>query len=808
MTLVPKPVQPVPKIEEVDAIQNGMSRVLKQIWPAVEAGEFGVIVGDDTSGRIPALILSKVVNTWNREHGRPRIPVVFVPGTNKEEYRDALQQAFDKRRHLLRNVDRSSRALIVTEGITSGHSIASIGNLLQEEGFSWDVAALDGSGFTPRTVSHDTKRIEKARSDWEQEQEQLRNSLAELEKSREVQTRNDALAKAQLEKQLSTLQLELAATREALVREASELKAAEPFTGLFRKSKERDRENRIEELQAAAGGTARDPRIAHIQEQMAEIDEAKEVHRLESAAANIKKKIGLVPDFSAVLADDSRGVWPDDTRLFAGEQNAGVIRDREDLSGISQDKFQDHPAVRGTAMKTIRGVRLRINASVQDYLDPFVFKVQTVRKILPVVRKMLDTMRNDIELDAYGAIFGDDTSGRLPTLMVAHAINAYRRQRGITPLPVRFIEGLTYLQNSAQIEAFWKFQPLLEQIPKSKRILVVTDNVHSGKSAGSIAWRLYNHGFMSDIATLSEIDKASNLLSNGIWPPKTRGIAGNSNGAAKLVIDNVHASGLAQRSPKFSPGLVNMDPEVRAGMIAHRHDVRTATELLVRHLRHHPLVVAEIEELQPGLEKLAAGLQDSISHGAYSAIIAEDPHARVPALALGKAVNAARSKKGLPRLPIYFIPSPTSDSEKDAVLADVSSLESQYGGMLDLLKGSRAVMLSGALHSGKSTGALATWLDGHDIAVDIAPPRDPDATHEEYVSQGVLPASSRILTEQGINPWDLSKEPLLLQNHPEVTGVEMGDQGVVRAGDKVNPKEIQIARKALQNLAEGIARQL
>ena len=75
MTLSPKPDKKAPKIEELDAIKNGMSQMFHQIWPAVEAGEFSVIVGDDTSGRIPALIMEKVVNAWNRDHGRLRIPL-------------------------------------------------------------------------------------------------------------------------------------------------------------------------------------------------------------------------------------------------------------------------------------------------------------------------------------------------------------------------------------------------------------------------------------------------------------------------------------------------------------------------------------------------------------------------------------------------------------------------------------------------------------------------------------------------------------------------------------------------------------
>ncbi len=808
MTLAIRQDKSVPKVEEVDAIQKGMANVLKQIWPAVEAGEFGVIVGDDTSGRIPALILSKAVNTWNRDHGLPRIPVVFVPGTNKEEYQDALRQAFSKRLHLLKKVDRSTRALIVTEGITSGHSIASIGNLLKEAGFSWDVAALDGSGFTPRTESHDNKRIAQARSDWEHEQEQLQIRLTNIEQNLSHQLEADVRQKQLLEEQLAALQVELAETRTSLENEAAALQDAEPFTGMFRKSKERERESKIAQLISSASATERDPRLEQLRTQISEIGEAAEAHRLEAEASTVKKKIGVIPDFTQILSDDSRGVWPDDTRLFAGEQNAGVIRDREDLCGISQDKFQEHPVLRGKTIKTVRGVRLRINASVQSYLDPFLYEVQTVRKILPVVWKLIDTMRNDIEFDTYGAIFGDDTSGRLPTLMVAKAINTYRKHLGKPPLPVRFIEGITYLQNPEQIESFWKFQPLLDQLPKTKRMLIVTDNVNSGKSAGSIAWRLYNHGFISDIATLSEINSPSTFRSNGVWPPKTRGIAGNSNVAAKLVIDNVHASGLAQRTPKFSPGLVNMDPEVRTGMVAHRNDVRTATDQIVKHLVQHPLVVEEIEALQPGLLKLAENVGPAFHDETYSAIVVEDPHARIPALALGKAVNAVRLKQGRPKLPIIFLSGTTSDSEQDASAIDTASLDRRYAHMLDPLRGSRAIMLSGALHSGKSTGALATWLSTHDIAVDIAPPREPDSTHEEYVNQGVLPSASRILTEHGVTPWDLSKEPVLLQSHPEVTGVANSDHGIVRAPKEVNPKEIQLARHFTNRLAEDIARHL
>ena len=195
--------------------------------------------------------------------------------------------------------------------------------------------------------------------------------------------------------------------------------------------------------------------------------------------------------------------------------------------------------------------------------------------------------------------------------------------------------------------------------------------------------------------------------------------------------------------------------------------------------------------------------KDSIGE-AYSAIIAEDPYARIPALALGKAVNTKRRQQGLPRLPVIFLSGLELDSPEDASSQTDASLETRYGGIIAGLKDSRAIMLSGALHSGKSTGTLATWLSSHNVAVDIAPPRAADSTHEEYVAKGVLPGTSRILTEHGLSPWDLSKEPVLLQNHPEVTGVIMNKLGVNRVTSEVNPKEIQIARASVQTLAEGL----
>lgn len=98
-----------------------------------DAEKFTTIVGEDTSGRIPALIIGKAINIVRERKGLPKARRVFVSGRTYNDV-DPHYQAFGD----------DDKALLITEFISSGGSVAAASRALSRAGFKHvDVAAID-----------------------------------------------------------------------------------------------------------------------------------------------------------------------------------------------------------------------------------------------------------------------------------------------------------------------------------------------------------------------------------------------------------------------------------------------------------------------------------------------------------------------------------------------------------------------------------------------------------------------------------------------------------------------------------------
>ena len=63
---------------QMEGIELPMTRLCEQLAVDFAQGKYGIIVGDDINGRVPALIIKGVVNHILKEKGKPNIPLVFV----------------------------------------------------------------------------------------------------------------------------------------------------------------------------------------------------------------------------------------------------------------------------------------------------------------------------------------------------------------------------------------------------------------------------------------------------------------------------------------------------------------------------------------------------------------------------------------------------------------------------------------------------------------------------------------------------------------------------------------------------------
>jgi hypothetical protein len=135
----PTPVRPIASYE-IEEIMPAMQSGIAELKNAILTGEYTALVGDDTSGRIPTLILRGVISHVNTALGRPSLPAIFVKGRYEELSSLDEQRLSQKMRALSKRSD-NPRALIVTEYMSGGSHVAGIGKVIHSAGVAYDIFA-------------------------------------------------------------------------------------------------------------------------------------------------------------------------------------------------------------------------------------------------------------------------------------------------------------------------------------------------------------------------------------------------------------------------------------------------------------------------------------------------------------------------------------------------------------------------------------------------------------------------------------------------------------------------------------------
>jgi len=145
-----------------------IQRILNQIEPELKEGAYRVIIGDDVSGRIPAIIMNEAVRKIYKMYGHPSPMLRFIAGgrRHRESGIDTKRRTDDMRDRTmqlngeLQQKEDTPRALLVTEAVASGWGMQMILSALKNERIKTDVAAL---GFAGGVVDYGTKDIEVVR---------------------------------------------------------------------------------------------------------------------------------------------------------------------------------------------------------------------------------------------------------------------------------------------------------------------------------------------------------------------------------------------------------------------------------------------------------------------------------------------------------------------------------------------------------------------------------------------------------------------------------------------------------------------
>ena len=146
---------------EIEDLREPFRVILKKLRGEIDSGEFSVIIGDDASGRVPALVMYRFLKAIYEEAGRPKPSAFFIAGTNSsffglKERRDKAAKVAEFFEHVgvtrsnsPERVSEEGRAVVVvTDTVATGKSLESVCGALRERGAPFVIASIGmvGSG--------------------------------------------------------------------------------------------------------------------------------------------------------------------------------------------------------------------------------------------------------------------------------------------------------------------------------------------------------------------------------------------------------------------------------------------------------------------------------------------------------------------------------------------------------------------------------------------------------------------------------------------------------------------------------------
>lgn len=129
-------------LSEIAELEEPIKRILEQLRGRIEKAVYGLIIGDDASGRIPTRIIGGVIKHIAKERKKHdknfRDPnIIFIPGSI---FRPKLEEL---RRYIKKyDVQKPDKILIVTDTIKSGISLSVISDLLKKLGLEVHIATI------------------------------------------------------------------------------------------------------------------------------------------------------------------------------------------------------------------------------------------------------------------------------------------------------------------------------------------------------------------------------------------------------------------------------------------------------------------------------------------------------------------------------------------------------------------------------------------------------------------------------------------------------------------------------------------
>ncbi len=139
------------KYKEIEELREPLKNILKEMREHIDRGEYGLIIGDDASGRIPTWFFYNFLKELYTEKNLPSPEVRYFAGSGGfliDQLEDKVKkleryakQAIEKR-NLKNPLAEYHKALIITDTINSGNSLRPLFEALKAQDIPFDVAAI------------------------------------------------------------------------------------------------------------------------------------------------------------------------------------------------------------------------------------------------------------------------------------------------------------------------------------------------------------------------------------------------------------------------------------------------------------------------------------------------------------------------------------------------------------------------------------------------------------------------------------------------------------------------------------------
>jgi hypothetical protein len=124
------------------SMERPMVHLCEQLKPRFESGRYSLIIGDDTSGRLPTLAIRGFSRHISNKIRGNNLPVVFLQASRRLRT-PAVEQQIDQRvMPYFKPGTGKGRALIITDFIKHGATMSRLMELLSSRGIDFDVAAM------------------------------------------------------------------------------------------------------------------------------------------------------------------------------------------------------------------------------------------------------------------------------------------------------------------------------------------------------------------------------------------------------------------------------------------------------------------------------------------------------------------------------------------------------------------------------------------------------------------------------------------------------------------------------------------